>query len=181
MAGPDSQLIADLYRRYGPAIHRRIRTLIHDEQEAFDLTQETFLAFMKAHGGLRGEASPFTVLYQIATFKAVDKLRHRSRWTGKLGPLEVEDEEGETRSLEEVAGGHAGDVPRAEAARDLALLTEGEEPRVLTAAMLYFVEGYTTEEVGQSLDLSRKTVGKLLSQFAERAKARSQRLEASAA
>ncbi len=180
MAGPSSQLIADLYRRYGPAVHRRIRSLVHDDQEALDLTQETFLAFMKAERSLRGEAAPFTILYQIATFKAVDRLRHQSRWSGKLRPLQVQDDE-DSRPMEEAAGGQEGEASRVEAARDLALLTEGEEPRVLTAAMLYFVEGYTTEEVGQSLDLSRKTVGKLLAQFAERAKARSQRLQAGAA
>ena len=171
MASLEQQALADLYRRFGPALHRRALGLLHDEQEALDVTQETFLAFMTARGSLRGEASPFTVLYQIATFKAVDRLRRRSRWAGVLGDL----------SYDELSDGSApcrdSDARRVEAARDLALLTRGEKPQALTAALLYFVEGYTTEEVGQTLDLSRKTVGKLLAGFARRARDRSKRMK----
>lgn len=46
----------------------------------------------------------------------------------------------------------------------------------MTAAYLYFVERYTTEEIGQTLGLSRKTIGKYLAGFAERAQKRAARL-----
>ena len=174
-AGPESEQIAGLYRRFGPAVHRRALCLVQDPQEAFDITQEAFLAYLK--GGYLGvvNASPFTVLYQIATHKAVDRLRARSRWSGALGVLKVE-EDGEGDPLDAVAGDDRG-ARQVEAAQDLALLTRGEKPEVLTAAMLYFVEGHTTEEVAQVLDLSRKTVGKLLAQFAERARKRQTRFD----
>ncbi|MGA9520638.1 MAG: sigma-70 family RNA polymerase sigma factor [Myxococcaceae bacterium] len=176
-AGTDSQLVADLYRRFGPAIHRRALALTKDPNTALDLTQETFLAYMQKRVDLRGDAQPFTVLYQIATYKAVDHLRARARWSGALGSLEVKDDEGEARAFES-ATAHEGGARQVEAAQDLALLTKGEEPEVLTAAYLYFVEAHTTEEVAQMLDLSRKTVGKMLQKFAERAKKRSARLGA---
>jgi len=47
---------------------------------------------------------------------------------------------------------------------------------VLNAAYMYFVERYTTEEIGQALGLSRKTIGKYLAGFTERARARAERL-----
>ncbi len=172
----ESDEVAQLYRRFGPAVHRRALSLLRDPQEALDVTQETFLAYLKQKDKLRGEAAPFTVLYQIATFRSVDRLRRSSRWSGTLEVPEVREEELESRDL---AVGHADDggTRRVEAAQDLALLTHGEKPDVLTAALLYFVEGYTTEEVAQSLDLSRKTVGKMLAQFAERARKRKARLD----
>jgi RNA polymerase sigma-70 factor (ECF subfamily) len=174
-AGADH--LTELYRRFGPAVHRRARAVLGDAEEALDVTQDTFLAYMRAEAGLRNEASPFTVLYQIATHKAVDRLRRRSRWNGRLGPLEVdESEEDRVRRLE-----HPGGLERVEALQDLALLTHGESPQALTAALLYFVEEHTLEEVAQMLDLTRKTVSKLLHQFCERARKRSLRLEPEAA
>jgi RNA polymerase sigma factor (sigma-70 family) len=177
MAAPaDSALVADLYRRYAPAIHRRALSLLRDPQEALDVTQETFLAYMKSASRLRGEATPFTVLYQIATYQAVDRIRRRARWSGKLSSLTVhEDDDGEAAQLE-AATAHAGQTDRVEAAQDLALLTQGEKEDTCTAAVLYFVEGNTTEEIARIMDLSRKTVGKLLAQFAERAQKRHARL-----
>ncbi|MHB8872949.1 MAG: RNA polymerase sigma factor, partial [Myxococcaceae bacterium] len=124
----------------------------------------------------RGEAAPFTLLYQIATCQAVDRLRKRARWTGRLGAMSVEEED-ERAAEAEVATAHEGGMAQVEAAQDLALLTHREQPEVVTAAYLYFVEGHTTEEVGQVLDLSRKTVGKLLAGFAERARKRNARLD----
>ena len=172
----ESQIVADLYRRYGPAVHRRARALTGDDQEALDITQETFLAFMDARSRLRGEASPFTVLFQIATHKAVDCLRRRSRWSGTLGSLRFDESEADR--LPSPADSSPQGAPQVEAARDLALLTRGESAEVLTAAYMYFVERYTTEEIGQALGLSRKTIGKYLAAFTERARQRAERLQA---
>jgi RNA polymerase sigma-70 factor (ECF subfamily) len=172
---PASEDLAALYRRFGPAVHRRALSLTRDAEEALDVTQDTFLAYMKVRGQARDEASPFTVLYQIATYRAVDRVRRRARWSGRLGPLSVEDEDAEAQR-HETATAHTGGMERVEALQDLALLTQGEEPEVLTVAVLYFVEGYTAEEVAQVLDMSRKTVSRMLARFAERAQKRSARL-----
>ncbi|HLL06222.1 MAG TPA: sigma-70 family RNA polymerase sigma factor [Myxococcaceae bacterium] len=163
-----------MYRRFGPAINRRARSMLRDDEEALDVTQDTFLDFMRGAASLRGQASAFTVLYQIATHKAVDRLRKSSRWSGVLGSLEVQEESPEPSAAWTTS--HQGGLPRVEALRDLAILTEGEAPEVLTAAVLYFVEGYTLDEVAQTLDLSRKTLSTLLRQFADRARQRSLRL-----
>ncbi len=175
---PDSDDLAALYRRFGPAVHRRALSLTRDAEEALDVTQDTFLAYMKVRSTPRTDAaSPFTVLYQIATYRAVDRVRRSARWSGRLGPLSVEDEDGETEQRHaDAAAAHSGGMERVEALQDLALLTQGEDPEVLTVAVLYFVEGHTTEEVAQVLDLSRKTVSRMLARFAERAQKRSLRL-----
>jgi RNA polymerase sigma-70 factor (ECF subfamily) len=171
----ESPSVEELYRRFGPAVHRRALSLTRDFEEAMDITQDTFLAFVKNPALLRGEASAFTVLYQIATFQSVDRLRKRARWSGRL-ELVVDENEDEV-ARREVATAHGGGLEKVEAAQDLALLTQGEEPRTLTAALLYFVEGYNMEEVGEVLGLTRKTVGRLLADFAERARKRSARFE----
>ncbi|MBI5548345.1 MAG: sigma-70 family RNA polymerase sigma factor [Deltaproteobacteria bacterium] len=172
----ESQLVADLYRRYAPAVHRRALLLTGDAQAALDVTQETFLAFMDARTRLRGEASAFTVLFQIATHKAVDLLRRRARWSGLLATVAFDDQAAESRA--EPVETERDTSRRVEAMHDLALLTRGECQEVVSAAYLYFVERCTTEEVGQALGLSRKTIGKYLAGFVERARQRAARLEA---
>jgi RNA polymerase sigma factor (sigma-70 family) len=166
--------LAALYRRFGPAIHRRARAILRDDQEAFDVTQDTFLDYMRYQASLRGEASAFTVLYQIATNKAVDRLRRNSRWSGVLGPLDIREDEHCARPGPWASSGEGG-LARVEALRDLSLLTEGESPQAISAAVLYFAEGYTMQEIAQTLDLHRKAVSALLHKFAERARQRSVR------
>ena len=164
--------VADLYRRMGHMVYRRALSLLGDTEEAMEVTQDTFLTLVREPGLGRTEAATFTLLYQVATCRAVDRLRRRARWTGRLATLVAPD-------LSPSGGepSHTREMARVEAAQDLALLTRGESPEVLTVASLYYVEGYTEEEVARALDLSRKTVGKMLVRFAERARKRSARLE----
>lgn len=170
------EYIAEAYRRWGPAIYRRARALLRDDDEAQDVAHDTFIAFMRSEELLSSVASPFTVLFQIATHKAVDRLRHRSRWYGALGPLEVrEAEDAEEERARPMI--NEGGLARVEALQDLAILTRGEEPQALTAAFLYFVEGHTMEEVGRVLGVSRRTASHLLHQFASRARRRSARFD----
>ncbi len=171
--GASSDELTELYRRFAPAVFRRARSLLGgDEHEANDVVQEVFFAYVKNQSRLRGEAAPFTVLYQMATYQAVDRLRRAARWSGRLTSLSVdEDAEGPALQVPSADDGAA----RLEAARDLALLTEGEDEQTLTCALLYFVEAYTTEEIAQSLGISRKTVGRALAAFSTRAQKRAAR------
>ncbi len=180
MQGTPSQQLADLYLRYGSNLRRRAQVLTGNQQEADDLMQETFLKFMtmQEEGALREESNPYTVLFTIVTNKSVDRLRMRARWTGKLDLRDDEDFENAERSLDMVLA-HERDMNRVDAAHDLALLTEGEKPQVLTAAFLYFVEGLSTKHVGQVLNLSRQVVAEMLKQFLKRARARRTRLDGS--
>jgi RNA polymerase sigma factor (sigma-70 family) len=167
--------LTGLYRRFAPGVYRRALTILRNSAEAQDVLQDTFLGYMHSESSLRGAAAPFTVLYQIATYKAVDRLRHNARWSGTLGPLDVleDDEDGQQgpRLLS-----NEGGLNHVEAAMDLALLTEGESKQVLTAAFLYFVEGNSLEAVGGVLGMERHQVSRLLRQFAERARKRGDRL-----
>jgi len=70
-------------------------------------------AYMRSEASLRGRASPFTVLYQIATHKAVDRLRRSSRWSGVLGSLDLPEGDVPARPAE-WASAHEGGMARVE-------------------------------------------------------------------
>jgi RNA polymerase sigma-70 factor (ECF subfamily) len=160
-----------LYQRLGPRVFRRALSLLHDAEEARDVTQDTFLAYLRAQALLRGEASAWTVLHEIATHKAIDCLRRRSRGVLREGAPSAEDEE-LAQGPWEPATPHTGGIERVDALHDLEILTRGESPQVLQVARLYFVEGYTYGEVGMELASSRKTISRVLRQLSARAQRR---------
>lgn len=158
MAGED---VAELYRRHAPALHRRCASIVGNPDDARDLVQETFARYLAAKE--RGDA-PFAVLYRIATNAAIDRLRRRK--TRSEDELDAE-----------VHAGVGGASERIDNAHDLAVLTKGLSEEELTVAVLHHLDGYTQDQIAASLDLSRRTVGKILVRFEEHVKKRAARNE----
>ncbi len=158
---PSGDQVADLYRRHAPALQRRCASIVGSGEEARDLVQETFARYLAAKS--HDQTSPFAVLYRIATNASIDRLRRRK--TAREDELDAE--------------AHVGDLGseprRVENARDLAFLTKGLSEEELTVAVLHHLDGYTQEGIAASLDLSRRTVGKILVRFEEHVKKRAAR------
>jgi RNA polymerase sigma-70 factor (ECF subfamily) len=163
-AGGNGDDVAELYRRHAPALHRRCVSIVGNADEARDLVQETFARYLAAGSGLRDRASPFGVLYRIATNAAIDRLRRRK--TASEDELDAE-----------AMVGDLGRSPgRVDNLHDLALLTRGLSEEELTVAVLHHLDGYTQDGIAASLDLSRRTVGKILTRFEDHVKKRAARL-----
>jgi RNA polymerase sigma-70 factor (ECF subfamily) len=154
--------VTELYKRHAPALQRRCASIVGNADEARDLVQETFARYLAAKKTW-DRASPFTVLYRIATNAAIDRLRRRK--TASEDELEPEV--------------HAGDLGREpgriDNLHDLAFLTRGLTEEELTVAVLHHLDGYTQDAIASSLDLSRRTVGKILVRFEEHVKKRAAR------
>ena len=126
--------------------------------------QETFARYISARGNWTDRAAPFTVLYRIATNASIDRLRRRKTAT-------EEELDPETKA------GDLGTEPRRiDNLHDLALLTRGLSEEELTVAVLHHLDGYTQDGIAASLDMSRKTVGKILARFEDHVKKRAARL-----
>ena len=67
-----------LYRRYGPMVLRRCRSILRDEAEAMDAMQEVFVQVLRRRLTLRDEY-PASLLYRIATNTSLNGLRSRRR------------------------------------------------------------------------------------------------------
>lgn len=70
-----AQVVADNYERIFNVIYR----LVNDEEEAADLTQDTFVAAYRAYGRFRHEASAYTWLYRIAVNLTKNRFEKRQR------------------------------------------------------------------------------------------------------
>jgi RNA polymerase sigma-70 factor (ECF subfamily) len=156
--------VAELYKRHAPALHRRCMSILGDKDDALDLVQETFARYLAARDTWSGSATPFTVLYRIATNAAIDRLRRRrTATTEELDP--------------EAWAGDLGREPRrVDDLHDLVTLTRGLSEEEVTVAVLHHLDGYTQDGIAASLDLSRRTVGKILDRFQDHVRKRAARL-----
>ena len=148
----DPSALQDLYQRHADMVYRRLTHLVGPDPEREDLLQEVFLALFQRLDAFRGEARLTTYLQRIATNKAYDHLRRRSR----LNRTEARDQQGadspcHTPSPEGFA---LGDEKVALLARCLDKL----KPNKRIAFVLRVVEGLTLKEISGQVDASVQTV-----------------------
>lgn len=177
MSGDEaSEYLRWLYERYGHAIYCHVRRLLRDADAASDVTQDTFLAFMRSEHLQRKVASPGAWLFKTAKNRAMDWLRRRSRYSGDAFSNPLRDTS-EPEGAYDLFLSDAGGLERVDAQQYLDKLKQGEREQVFVAALLRFGADYEVAEVAQELDISRRTVSNYLNRFAERARKRSHRLD----
>jgi len=135
-----------LYRRYGPMVLRRCRSLLRDEEDALDVMQDVFVNVARNAERLRGEF-PSSLLYRIATNLSLNRIRDRRHEPARPGD----------DTLNTIAAHPDHDAP---------LLLDrlfGRHPEsTRTMAVLHFVDGMTLEEVAGECGLSVSGVRKRL-------------------
>ncbi len=81
----DDAALTAVYLEYSDAIHSYIYRLLGNNEDADDLTQETFIRVHEHLASLRDAARLRSWLYRIATNLCMDQLRRRSRIRRLLG------------------------------------------------------------------------------------------------
>ena len=149
--------VEELYGQHHAEIYSYLSRMLHDDELAADLTQETFVKAFRAFDTLADPTRARPWLYQIAGRTALDELRRRRivqfvPWTG--------ESRGTAPSAEEMAlrGRLAGDLERA-------LLQIPERQR--SALLLAEVQGLTGVELAESLGVSHVAARALLSRARE--------------
>jgi RNA polymerase sigma-70 factor (ECF subfamily) len=143
--------VESAYRRYGPMVLRRCRTMLHDEHQATDAMQDVFVQLLRHHDRLedRGLSS---LLYRIATNVCLNRIRSRSR----------RPEDASSELLGRIADAAAGDGARGEARSMLDRVLGREPVSTATIAVLHLHDGMTLQEVADAVGLSVSGVRKRL-------------------
>lgn len=151
--------IADLFERYSAVIYRRCRQMLRDHALAEDAVQEVFFRALRAHDQFRGESSPLTWLYSIATKHCLQQIRNTTRRQSKLDTLSAQ--------------ARAQVVPELlEEGLTLLQILDEQDETTRHVAYLRFVDGMTITEVADVSGVSRKTASKRLARFLEAARTR---------
>jgi RNA polymerase sigma-70 factor, ECF subfamily len=147
-----------LYKKYGPMVLRRCRSLLGDEERALDAMQDSFVRLLRRKDSLTEEA-PSSLLYCIATNLCLNIIRADKRRPERASP----------ELLELIAG--SDDVEALGQARQLIDgIFAKEEPSTRTMAVLHYVDGLTLEETAARVGLSVSGLRKRLGRLRERSR-----------
>jgi len=84
----DTEAFDELVTRYRTRVFGMIYNMVHNEQDAWDLAQESFLKAWKSIGRFRGQSSFYTWIYRIVMNVTIDWLRKQKI---KGGDAEFDD------------------------------------------------------------------------------------------
>lgn len=134
----------DIYRAYKGYVYRRVSALVHNHEEAEDLTQETFLKAWRAYPSLHAPFNVAAWLSRIATNSVIDAKRQQQTLAWQpLEPL------AEGLAAEESADPQTRYSTTAEVVQAvLARL-----PARYRLTLLLHVQGYTTAEIANMLGI----------------------------
>lgn len=155
----EAKAFDDFVIRYSTNVYALLIRLTEDEEEARDLTQETFLNALKAIKNFRGEADLKTWLYRIA----VNESRNRFRWWKRrnrnaIVSLDAENIFGKTEDVVDVGENPETATLRRERERALHQAL-GELPaNFREVIVLRDIEGLSYEEVAAALETNVGTV-----------------------
>lgn len=164
-AAGDPHAFAQLVARYQKPVYNLVLRTVGNEQDALDLTQETFVRAWRGLPGFRAEAKFSTWLYRLASNVSIDFLRaQKNRRTVSLSAQEESDQAWE---MPDPAPGPEARVLQREQAAQLRRALEQLRPEQRQILTLRSMQGLSYEEIGQCLGLRAGTVKSRLARARE--------------
>ncbi len=160
----DRTEFARLVETYSALIYRLGLRMLDDPQDAEDVLQETFIKAFRHLGGFDGRSSLSTWLYRIATNEALMMLRRRKHPSISIDePLETDTEIEEPVQIVDWCCMPETELMSSEARAYMDKAVEQLQPALRAVFLLRDIEGLSTEETSQVLDLSEAAVKTRLS------------------
>ena len=150
IAQRDQQAFAVLMRRYNQRLFRTARSILHNDAEAEDAVQETYLHAWTSIESFRGDAKMSTWLTRIAVNEALGRVRKTAR-RGQI--THIHD------NVEDISDASEADMVKAplhESPESPAIDSLPEQFRVVF--VMRAVEEMSGEEVALCLDIPEATV-----------------------
>jgi RNA polymerase sigma-70 factor (ECF subfamily) len=155
----DQRAYAQLVESNAGIIYRLALRLVGNEADAEDVLQETFLSAFKSIDQFQEQSSLSTWLYRIATNAALMRLRRKEPIQVSVDePVESEDGDLIPRQFFDFCCLPEEDLLRDEARAEMARAIEELSPALRSVFVLRDVEGLSTEETAEALDLSVSAV-----------------------
>jgi RNA polymerase sigma-70 factor, ECF subfamily len=160
----DRAEFARLVEAYSGVIYRLGMRMLDDPQDAEDVLQETFIKAFRHLGGFDGRSSISTWLYRIATNEALMMLRKRKHPSVSIDePVETETQMEEPTQIVDWCCLPETEMMSSEARAYMDKAVEQLPSTLRAVFLLRDIEGLSTEETSQVLDLSEAAVKTRLS------------------
>jgi len=138
----DASAERELYERHVDRIYRLAFRLAGDDDLARDFTQATFIRAFEKIGSFRGDSTLSTWLHSIGVSVALNGLRRTKRLRNREAPLE-----------EGLTVGAASSDADPDLKERLARAIDSLSDKYRTVFVMHDVEGYTHEEIGETLNI----------------------------
>jgi RNA polymerase sigma-70 factor (ECF subfamily) len=159
----DRAEFARLVEIYSNRIYRLAMKMLQNQQDAEDILQETFIKAYKALPHFEGRSSLSTWLYRIATNEALMFLRRKYPDQISIEQPSDEDEEQAPFEIVDWCCLPEGELMSAEARANLEQSVEALPQSLRVVFLLRDVEGLSTRDAAEILDLSETAVKTRLS------------------
>jgi RNA polymerase sigma-70 factor (ECF subfamily) len=160
----DRAEFARLVEAYSGVIYRLGMRMLGDPQDAEDVLQETFIKAFRHLGGFDGRSNLSTWLYRIATNEALMMIRRRKHPSVSIDePVETETETEEPVQIVDWCCMPETEMMSSEARAYMDKAVDQLSPTLRAVFLLRDIEGLSTEETSQVLDLSEAAVKTRLS------------------
>ena len=152
-----------LYRDHGAMVARRISRFVKTD-DVEEVLHEVFLKAFERRDSFRGDASPVTWLYNIATNHCLNRIRDRKRRQQSLA---------QNRDLPWLSPTtHAGVQHQIL----LEQLWDELNDNQAMIAVYYFIDGLTHSEIARITGVSRRTIGNRIEEITTQMKARAEKM-----
>ena len=154
-----------LVDKYQQQVAMTVVSMLGPSSEVDDIVQETFIKCYHSLNRFRGESSFLTYLKRIAINKSLDALRRRKRFLGRF--LSRDDE---NKQIPEPTFESEYSYERTEQAQLVHAAIRELAPNHRAVLVLRMIEGYSTEETAEMLELPYGTVLSRLSRAQKKLK-----------
>jgi RNA polymerase sigma-70 factor (ECF subfamily) len=150
----DPRAFGSLVERYQRRVVSVAFAVVHNQEDAHELAQETFIRAYENIGGFESRSSFSTWLYRIAANIAIDFRRREGRHTVLRG----EDAENEFSRMPSERGDSFHEASRRELSARLRDALKELTPEHRAVILLREVEGLSYDEISEVLNCPRGTV-----------------------
>ena len=154
-----------LVERHEQSVAATVVSMLGPSDDVDDVTQEVFIRFYDSLARFRGESSVNTYLKRIAINRSLDVLRRRTRLLSRFQTLDTE----ETPVSDNNTGGEVN-MEKNERAAFVQHAISSLPPKHRAVVVLRLIDGYSTEETAQILNIAYGTVLSRLSRAHEKLK-----------
>lgn len=166
----ETRAFEELVSQYHNKIYALAYRYMGNEEDAYDMAQETFIKAFRSLRSFKGNSSFSTWLYRITTNVCLDELRRRKRRIVAISldePLATQDGDEVEKEIADSSPGVDIIYEQKEFSQYIQQLLNEMKPEHKTAIVLRDVMGFSYEEIAEVMNCSMGTVKSRISRARE--------------
>jgi RNA polymerase sigma-70 factor, ECF subfamily len=161
--GGDKNAFGEIVSRYQKMVARTVKGMLGDSVFAEDIGQEVFIKLYYSLSEFRGESKLSTYIQKIAVNLTLNEIKRRKRFFSMFS------QKGNNEMYEFEVADHDNEE-RKEATEIVNKALQAMDPKFRVIVMMRMLQGYSTKETAEILDLPLGTVLSRLSRAQEQLK-----------